>query len=409
MTDLKWTRIGTALDVYLNYFYGKRPAIGARPFAEQMDELRRDFFAGTSDALGTALAPLGYEIESYVMNAQPAQLKWAAENGLDYRQDEWMLAIAKAQIVRSKPDVLTLDPYSVPPDWLAEVRAECPTLRLVTARYGAPKQDLSRFLLCDVVFSGDLDQVAELTSMGVRSEHLYHGFDRRILDHLAPLDPRYGVLFLGQVLRYPGFHLRRAEVLSGLLEAEVDLRLRLLAEDLTLTGRWKQRARRLAWDLARALPERVLEHVPPLQRVHGLPARPAAPLDRRFRAAALPPLFGLDMYRELRDARVTLNIHGDVTKGDANNLRLWEATGVGSCLLTDHKRNMNELFDTEKEVITFTGVEDCVEKLQWLLSHESERAAVAAAGQRRTLTDHTYEKRALQVHDAIMAALRHQN
>ena len=46
-------------------------------------------------------------------------------------------------------------------------------------------------------------------------------------------------------------------------------------------------------------------------------------------------------------------------------------------------------------------IEECVEKVEWLLNHPRERESIAMAGQRRTLGEHTYDKRAGQLDDII--------
>ena len=76
-------------------------------------------------------------------------------------------------------------------------------------------------------------------------------------------------------------------------------------------------------------------------------------------------------------------------------MRLFEVTGVGSCLLTDEKDNLGQLFTTD-EVVTYTTPEDCIEKIEWLLTHEREREKIALRGQQRTLKDHTFAQRVKQ-------------
>jgi spore maturation protein CgeB len=66
---------------------------------------------------------------------------------------------------------------------------------------------------------------------------------------------------------------------------------------------------------------------------------------------------------------------------------------VGSCLLTDNKKNMPELFDTTSEVVVYDNEDDCIAKVKWLLEHEDERKNIALAGQKKTLNYHTVEKR----------------
>ncbi len=99
------------------------------------------------------------------------------------------------------------------------------------------------------------------------------------------------------------------------------------------------------------------------------------------------------------------NIHGEIAKGCAGNLRLFEATGVGTCLITDWKRNLSELFEPEKEVITYKTKEECIEKIKWLLMNPLETQKIAKAGQARTLKDHTTENRAELIHELLKSNL----
>lgn len=86
-------------------------------------------------------------------------------------------------------------------------------------------------------------------------------------------------------------------------------------------------------------------------------------------------------------------MHIDVAENRAGNIRLYEATGMGTLLLTDWKSNLPELFEVGREVVAYRSVGECAEQISYYLAHEEERAAIAAAGQRRTLTEHTIDRR----------------
>jgi hypothetical protein len=133
--------------------------------------------------------------------------------------------------------------------------------------------------------------------------------------------------------------------------------------------------------------------------------RSQEPLARRFPERCRPALFGLDLYRLLRRSRVTFNAHGESALGTADNLRLFQATGVGACLLTDAARNLGDLFEPDREVVTWASPEECVEKARYLLAHEEERRAIASAGQRRALREHTALERAREVEALLQRAL----
>jgi spore maturation protein CgeB len=122
--------------------------------------------------------------------------------------------------------------------------------------------------------------------------------------------------------------------------------------------------------------------------------------------AVKKPVFGIEMYRILRNYGIVLNNHGDVAGHFAGNMRLFEATGVGSCLLTDDKSNMEDLFLRDAEVVVYKSINDCIEKLKWLLDHESERKRIAAAGHIKTLSAHTVENRCRIIESVIEDELR---
>jgi spore maturation protein CgeB len=86
-------------------------------------------------------------------------------------------------------------------------------------------------------------------------------------------------------------------------------------------------------------------------------------------------------------------------------MRLFEATGVGTCLITDWKKNLQQLFEPDKEIVVYESAEEMVEKTKWLLNHPREREEIASAGKERTMKDHTYARRAEQLNLYIMEKL----
>jgi hypothetical protein len=151
-----------------------------------------------------------------------------------------------------------------------------------------------------------------------------------------------------------------------------------------------------------------LEALPVAGKVRQWKARPelAPRLDPRILSRANPPLFGLEMFQQLQRSKVSLNTHIDISATHASNMRLYEATGVGSCLLTDSKSNLGELFEPDSEVVAYNNWEECVEKLNYLLAHDDARRSIAEAGQRRTLKDHSFDNRAARLDHIIQTALK---
>jgi hypothetical protein len=99
-------------------------------------------------------------------------------------------------------------------------------------------------------------------------------------------------------------------------------------------------------------------------------------------------------------ARLVLNvsINGDV------NMRVFEGTACGALLLNDSTINgLDELFDVDHELAVYTDDADLLEKAAYYLTHDTEREQLAAAGQARTLGQHTYQQRVTQIIEAITA------
>lgn len=109
------------------------------------------------------------------------------------------------------------------------------------------------------------------------------------------------------------------------------------------------------------------------------------------------PVWGTQTAQILRDSKVVVNIHGSHSGPFAANLRLYETTGVGSFLVTDNKANLHEILEPDTEVVAYRNPEECARLIRYYLDHDEEREEIASAGQRRTLHDHTYDKRMIRL------------
>ncbi len=83
-------------------------------------------------------------------------------------------------------------------------------------------------------------------------------------------------------------------------------------------------------------------------------------------------------------------------------MRLFESTGVGTCLLTDSGSNIKDLFTTDKEVVTYNSEDELFEKLDYLLNNDSVRKEIGEAGQKRTLKDHSLRIRCKQISETLL-------
>ena len=129
------------------------------------------------------------------------------------------------------------------------------------------------------------------------------------------------------------------------------------------------------------------------------------PISDLFPGRVFPPVYGFDMYRLIQGSRITFNVHTKQAREFVGNMRLFEATGMGTCLLTDTGVNMCEIFEEDNEVVTYRSVDEAIEKANYLLNHEDERKKIALAGQKRTLKDHTAFNRAQQLDQLLRESI----
>ena len=108
-----------------------------------------------------------------------------------------------------------------------------------------------------------------------------------------------------------------------------------------------------------------------------------------------PPVPGApDVSREaaaglMHGALAALNIHG---YQDGFNIRTFEACGVGAVQLID-RPEVKDLYDPGEELLAFQGVDDLVSQVERVRSDRAWADGLREAGRRRTLADHTFDRR----------------
>lgn len=74
-------------------------------------------------------------------------------------------------------------------------------------------------------------------------------------------------------------------------------------------------------------------------------------------------------------------------------LRVWDILGAGGFVLTNYQVELNSYFENGKELVFFDGIDDCLRKADYYLSHEDERMSIAANGLANVRKYHSYEMR----------------
>lgn len=346
---------------FLVAFYAANPGLEDEAYAPQWQALMESGF-GTSDAYSHHLRLLGHEAHEIVTNCDPAQHAWELEQGIRVgltehaSQRRRRRATLRAQVRTFAPDLLYVqDMHAFPPELLRDLADGRPVVGQIASELPDPSY-LAPYRLVMTSFPHFVERIRHF---GVEALYLPLAFDTRVLGRLGNVPLLCDVGFVGSLL--PTQHDRGNRLLAGAAQQI----------DIDFWGR-------------------------------GGGAWPAdSPVARRYRG----PAWGMDMYRVLAGSRIALNRHIDVAGDCANNMRLYEATGVGTLLLTDAKQNLHELFEPGSDIVTYRSEAELVDRARYYLEHDDERARIAAAGQRRTLSEHTYEARMRELVSVLSSCL----
>ena len=361
---MKIVIVDTYYPAFLARIYAQQNGSASNDYSIQLQALMNACF-GTSDFYSRHLNSLGCEAHDLVVNCIPLQQAWANANNVPFSQLALkiphrlfrlpllgkflaglpgLMDVAIAQIKAAKPDVLYCQDLSFfPSKVLHELKQH---VRLVVGQIACPLPPESFLKSYDLILTSFPHFVDRLRGLGVKSEYFRIGFDERVLSLLGNVNKDIDFSFVGGISRHHGGAIPLLEYLTESTAMRV---FGYGADSLSLSS--------------------------PIRQRHG------------------GEVWGLDMYRALARSRITLNRHINVAENNANNMRLYEATGVGSMLLTDRKDNLDKLFDIDREVAAYSSKEEAAEMVRYYLDHPDEMAMVAKAGQARTLREHTYGQR----------------
>jgi spore maturation protein CgeB len=349
------------------------------------------------------LGNIAYEI---IANAEPLQSAWANEHGSNSKGEVLLLE----QFKFYKPDVIFFqDSLSFSYSFLQEVKKRVPSVKKIIGWCCAPctKQQLENFKLFDFVCTCSPGFIQLFENIGVKAYRLNHAFESFLISRIQQTSDysESDFVFIGSFIGNKDFHNDRIKLIESLLRKKVNLSLFTnLPNDnpLYIFGQ------KIGYSLSQFLKSVGLSglalSLPVVKKVARLNEMPRRiNFSNEFKQAANPtPLYGIEMFKALSRSKIGFNSHGGVAGEYAANVRLFEVTGVGSCLLTDHKKNINDFFEPNKEVVTYKSSDECIEKVNWLLSHPNQLKQIAIAGQKRVLKDHTFERRAGELNEIIL-------
>lgn len=358
---------------FLHWLYARHPGLEKQDYHGQMREVVGSLFHKV-DFYANNLRKLGHEAEVIHYNNEFLQKAWAREHGTRFKDNRWRFImrggllpwvihvnrswqeeISMAQVKDYRPDVLfntNMIVYRC--HFFNKIK---PYFMLLFGQHAHPATTLpsnSDFSCYDLVISSYPPLVEYFQRTGVHAEFHNMGFEHEILSLIPMEDKKYDVTFIGN---FYSIHGSRASFFEDLCVRVPQLKI------------WGAGIERLS-------------------------------LSSPIRKCYMGEAWGNNYYQILRCSKITINHHGDVPLY-ANNQRLFEATGVGTLLITDWKQNLKEMFEPGTEVITYRDVDECANLIRYYLEYAEEREKIASAGRLRTLKEHTYYHRMKEILDIL--------
>jgi spore maturation protein CgeB len=352
----------TYYPAFLSWLY-RDPDLARASYVAQLAACNQAQF-GVADFYSTNLRRLGHEAWDVHANNGYLQMAWAREHGLRVRnwwpwpfvtqrrflpcEAPWFARVLRAQVEHYRPQVIVnLSPVVIGVDLIGDFRAQgCFTIVQHAASRLPAGLDWSVYGLG---LSSFPPTVSWFRSQGIPAQLFRLGFEASIAQQVRDESQDMDVSFVGSL--HP---IHRARI-DWLEEVCSRVKVDVWTPDAKVIG-------------------------------DGSPCR------SRLRGR----VWGREMYRTLARSRITLNHHGSI-EPYANNMRLYEATGTGTLLITDWKENLAEMFAPGKEVVAYHTTAECVDLIRYYLQHDQPRQEIAAAGQQRTLASHSYRERMAQL------------
>lgn len=392
---MKLLKIANLYNTYYNYYYKKFPDIKNKSYTEQYDHLMQQY-PGWADFYSNALKKLGIEAYEIIYNATYILRQWANENNVKGNN----LEILNAMILKIKPDIIWFqDSFSFDSEFMNSFRDKIPNLKLLIGNCCSPYtlKNLENLKIFDFVTTCSPQFVHQFENYGLKTLLLYHAFEPSILPKISSDKRIRDMIFIGSIIPRKNYHIKRKYFLEDLAAvSNINFSYFGNLSQIKYSEVLKQQILYLIKEFLLSTKLNIFfKNSVKYKKMENLDSFPKLfSFSKAIKNVYKGELYGIDMYKELAKSKITIDIQGEISGQYAGSMRIFESTGCGTCLLIENKKNVKDIFVPDEEVIVYNSFEEAKEKIVWLLNNENKLQEIAKAGQKRTLKEHNYDKRA---------------
>lgn len=359
------------------------------------------------------LKDYGIEVVELYVNFDMLNAYWCLENNL--KQNSGILDIIIQQLKVYKVDaVLNTDVNILKSPFIRRIKEET-NVKHVYAHVCSPyylRDDVSEY---DGLFTCLHRLVEMFKSYGKPAVYLPHCFNSNIIERIEVKKSREKnnkIIFAGGVIKGGEWHDDRERLLLSFIHNRIPM---TLLSEITnynyVKGYATSIGKKSIFYLLKMLREagvrdQILHKMPLIRKALPWKSVPDNSVNRTLFNFSNKPIYGLEYFSVMGNHALALNNHGGASRDEAANMRLFESTGVGAALITDHKSNLREFFDIDREVVSYKTIPEAMEKAVYLLDHPAVSDQIGKAGQKRVLKDHTFKNRAPLLASSILRNFR---
>jgi spore maturation protein CgeB len=368
-------------------------------------QLLRDSYLLYPNKFKYSIEKLGYGCFEVIVDFKWLQKKWCLENGCDFIENNWLVSSLSFQIMKYRPEIIYLDRVAfkiVPNDYIRNIKKQFSFVKIITGYWGAQISKNDSFeIFSGVDFVSCLDShlQEQFSEKQIKSYIVGHSWDGYKL-HSGIKENK--VVFLGTTGYGFYDHEKRYHDLIYLLQ-HLDIKIwgyefihsksKLFIKKIIryfYKNFRKSIYKTLKFNL-KLLSKNISNYINYAEEneFKDLDAwyYKEKSLQKLFPKKVFAPEFGMDYLSTISRSEIVFNRHVDQIN-HFGNMRCFEVTGVGSCLVTDRFDKMKHLFNDE-EIVGYSSIEEAKEKINYLIENKAIAKAIAIKGQKRTQNEHT--------------------